>query len=181
MSPRVSGTVVFDHRAAYQELIGRERLDAAIASLPEELRREYLDVLPVSWLRLSTLVTLIERCAEAVGREPLALDAEAARISAQRSFRTVWKVLLRFTSDEAIVARTPLFYAKAYDTGKLTSAITAPGRAEIVLGGWPGVHPTVIQALAIATELVLSHGGRKEVVVTSTPTAHGANFAARWR
>jgi hypothetical protein len=178
---RISGTIVLDHRAAYEKLIGRDVMRAAIEELAEDRRREYLECLAVSWVRISTTVAIIEAAGRLSGRDPFELNAEATRMAAEKIFNGVWRVLLRLTSDEALVTRAPVIYARAYDTGKLTAVVRAPGRAELTLVGWPDIHPTIVGSIAIGTETVLRLAGRKNVAASILRTGEGALCVVNWQ
>jgi hypothetical protein len=53
------------------------------------------------------LEAMLLAVAEQTGRDAERLQSESVRVSADKTLRTVWRVLLRFTSDDAIVSRTP--------------------------------------------------------------------------
>jgi len=57
----------------------------------------------------------------------------------------------------------------------------APGKAEVVLNGWPGVSARHVRTLGISIATVVTLAGRKEVNVTSSPAADGAVFQLTWR
>ena len=80
----------------------------------------------------------LERIATEAGVDPNALFERSLRISSERAFKTIWRVMLRFTSDEALVARTAMIYSRTRDTGELSSRVIAPGRAEVTLRSYPG-------------------------------------------
>ena len=49
----------------------------------------------------------------------------------RKSVGKLWRALLVMTSDYSLIDRTPMFYARTYDRGSLTSDRTAPGQATL--------------------------------------------------
>lgn len=178
---RVSGAVVLDQRRAYAELVGPEALEAALATLPADRRREYDELLAVSWCRCTTITMVIEAVAAEVGREPLELDAEVVRVGVQKTFGTLWRLLLRMASDGQIVTRAPVLYAKTYDKGAFSARMIGPGHAECVLTGFPEIHDLDLQGLGIGVSEALRVSGRTDVRHAATRTADGARIDLRWR
>jgi len=178
---RVSGAVVLDQRRAYAELVGREALEAALATLPADRRREYDELLAVSWCRCTTITMVIEAVAAEVGRQPLELDAEVVRVGVQKTFGTLWRLLLRMASDGQIVTRAPVLYGKTYDKGAFSARMVEPGHAECVLTGFPEIHDLDLQGLGIGVSEALRVSGRTDVRHLATRTADGARIDLRWR
>lgn len=178
--PCASGVNVIAMREAMEELVGASVVAAAIERLPAEVRREYLEATPLSWVRMTTSWQVVDAVAAEAGRDPERLYDEAARRGIERSFKTVWRVLLRFTSDQALVARTAVIFNKSRNVGDMTSRIVGPGRAESTITGWPGMKDRHIRGITISMEAVLTLAGRRGVRVTATPTRDGASFQARW-
>lgn len=179
--PRVSGTIVRDQLAVYDEMVGRDTVRAALARIPAEDRRELEEVLPINWVRLSAFNGLLAEIARLTGRELLAMDAEAVRRGAERTFSTMWRVLLRITTDSALITRTPTFYSKGYDTGTLTARIPSPGRAELELTGFGEISDIDLQGVRIGIECVLRLAGRKDVRGTQQRTPSGGTFVITFR
>jgi len=179
--PRVSGTIVFDQLGVYRELVGPEVVGAAMAALAPDDRRELDGVLPISWVRLSAFNALLAEIARATQRDLLTMDADAVRRGTERTFTTVWRVLLRLTTDAALITRTPTFYAKGYDTGTLAARIPAPGRAELELTGFPEISDIDLQGVRIGIETVLRLSGRKDVRGTHHRTPSGGTFVVLFR
>jgi hypothetical protein len=134
----------------------------------------------VSWIRVSTADAALSAVAREAGRDPLRFQAEVARVGVEKTLGTVWRVLLRLVTDEALVKRTPLLHSKTYDTGRMTARIAQPGRAEIALDDWPEVPEIDIIAIAAGVEAVLRAAGRREVRVRHERTRSGAFYVATW-
>lgn len=181
--PRVSGAVMLDQMRVMEELAGREAMDAAMATLPPEERAELEGILPVGWVGSTATNNLVLALAQQLGRDPDKLQEEIARTGVERTMTTLWRVILRFTSDAALVKRTPLLYSKTYDVGELVSRIDRPGRADVELMGWPvpDVPRMDLIGLAMGIETVLRCAGRKDVRMRWEPRPHGALFVATWK
>ena len=104
-----------------------------------------------------------------------------ARVTVERSFTTVWRVMLRFTSDEAIISRTPAFYAKSRSVGQMATRILVPGKSESIVSGFPTIPERDIVILAASIETVIALAGRKDVKSVGERTRDGARFLTRWR
>lgn len=161
--------------------IGRDRMLAAIAALPEAVRREYLEATAVSWVATATEYAVHDAIAAAIGEDNLLFHDRMLRAAMEKSFKTVWRLLLRFTSDEALIARTPIIYAKTRNVGKLTARSPAPNRAEIVLSQYPNCGSRDVRAIGVGLEAALRLTGRRDVKLTATPRSDGALFQAEWR
>jgi len=177
----VSGVNVLGQRAALEQLVGEEAFKAALDKLPASFRATYDTVTPLSWVPIPILETMLLTVAEHTGRDPQSLQAESVRMSVERTLRTVWRVLLRFTSDDALVSRTPVFYNKTFNRGALATKIVTPGCAEIVLTGWPEVPSLQLLALGVGIEGVLYAAGRRELRSSCERTADGARYTVSWR
>lgn len=105
--PRVSGAVLLDRLGVMRERTGPERMEAAIRSLPDPVRGE-IEGMPVSWCCVEAVNAVLEAAAPESGRSPSSFQAEVVRMGVERTFETLWRIILRFTSDEALVRRTPL-------------------------------------------------------------------------
>jgi hypothetical protein len=104
-----------------------------------------------------------------------------ARTSIERTLHTLWRILLRFTSDEAIVTRTPVFFGRSFNVGTLATEIVGPGMARIRLTEWPEVPQLTMVGISVGIETVLSVAGRTQVRANMHRTADGAEFLATWR
>jgi hypothetical protein len=179
--PSASGISVLDLRAALEEICGAEVVKAALSSLPAETRSEFVEITAISWVPLTTITRVVDAVAAAAHKNPERLIDEAVRRAVERTFKTVWRVMLRFTTDAALIARTPVVYSLSRNIGRLTARMVAPGKAEVTLNDWPGVSPRHVRTLGISIVTVVTLAGRKEVSVTSTPTSDGAVFHLSWR
>ena len=88
--------------------------------------------------------------------------------------RSVWRILLRLTSDESLVARVPVFYPKSWNRGRLVARLVGPGKAESRLDGWPNVPEYTVRGVRIAFETTLRLAGRKDIESSVERHADGA-------
>lgn len=179
--PKLAGALVLENRRLLIERLGRESYERALASLTPGARSEYLNVTSVSWIDVHVAWAVIETMATQAGLDPYAVYEDIARSTVENTLRTIWRLLLRFTSDEALVSRTPRIYARAYDAGELISTITAPGVAEVKVIGWPDMPEFSLRGIQTAIETTLRVAGRENVRVTTTGrTREGPTFRATW-
>jgi hypothetical protein len=176
---KISGAVLLDNYRAIVSILGPEKTALALATLPADMREEYLGLLPVSWCSIETSRAVLVATAEAAGEPVRAFQRKVVRLGIERTVRTVWRPLLRVLGDEALLKRTPLLYAKAYTRGEL-AVVFGAARAEFFLTGWPGVPESEADGLAVGIETVLDCSGRREASVTWERMADGARFLATW-
>ena len=179
--PSASGISVLDLRAALEEIVGKDVVVQALASLPPETRSEFVEITALSWVPLATVSKVVDTVAAQAGKNPERLIDDAVRRAVERTFKTVWRVMLRFTTDAALINRTPVVYSLSRNIGRLTARIVSPGKSEVVLTEWPGVSARHVRTLGISIATVVTLAGRKNVGVTSTPTDDGARFHLTWR
>jgi hypothetical protein len=179
--PSASGISVLDLRAALEEIVGKDVVVNALASLPAETRRQFVEITALSWVPLAAITQVVDAIAVTARKNPERLIDEAVRRAVERTFKTVWRVMLRLTSDAALIARTPVVYARSRNIGRLTARVVSPGNAEVTLSDWPGVSARHVRTLGISIVTVVTMAGRKETSVTSSPTADGAMFHLTWR
>lgn len=178
--PAVAGTMVHNTLEFFRQRYGAPHLEAALGALPVA-DREALEVLPIGWAPLRALVRLYEQLSQRHDVSVEKLHSEAARWSAERTLSTIWRTLLRFTSDSALVQRAPVIYGRTWSKGALSARPLGAGRAELVLSGWPDVPEFALRSLRIGIGTTLELAGRGEVRMTSDRTPDGAIFHASWR
>ena len=181
VAPKTNGALFLDQLEVLREVVGKDTVETALRGLSQATRDEFAQVLPMTWMRTQLAEDIFNAIAREAGREPFALHAQVVRIGVERTLKTLWRLILRFTSDSALVARTPLIYSKTFDHGELTSRIAAPGRSELTLTGWPDISEMQIRGLATGIETVLRVAGRHDVKVSWDRTPTGAFLVGRWR
>ncbi len=179
--PSAAGATVQVLRRALEDIVGVNVVAGALKKLPAKVREEFDPLTPMTWVPLSTTNMAVEYIAEEARRQPDELMDAAVRRSAEQIFRTSRRLLLRFTTDHALITRTPVLYSKWRNIGQLESRLLGPGNSEIVLRGWPGVSERNVRTLAVSIETVLRLAGRRAVRMDWTRTADGARYLAYWR
>jgi hypothetical protein len=178
--PSTAGTSILDLLDSYREIVGEEAVERALASLPEDLRRRVAGLTRLSWLPVAELGVVIDAVGHAAGRDPDELLDQAARLATDRSFKKIWRVMLRLTSDEALIARTPSMYLVSRNVGKLQARVVEPGRAELTLSGWPDVSDRHLRTLGVTIVRVVELAGRRDPAIQVRRTADGALYTLTW-
>jgi hypothetical protein len=179
--PSISGISALDVLHALEEILGTDMYRRARASLSDQLRDELDAITALSWVPNTTFGSVVDRLAEHARREPEALLDEAVRRAVDRTFKTVWRTFLRFTSDEALIKRTPMIYARSRNVGQLSARIVAPGQAELRLIDWPDISDRQMRSIGVGIEAVVGLSGRHDVRMSCVHTSEGARYELRWR
>jgi hypothetical protein len=178
--PSAAGATVQVLRRVLEDMVGVNVVASALGKLPTKVREEFDPVTPMTWVPLTTTLMAVEYIATEARRPSDDLMDEAVRRAAELMFRSAWRLLLRFTTDHALIARTPVIYSKWRNIGQLESKLLGPGRSEIWLRGWPGVSERNVRTLGVSIETVLRLAGRRAVRVEWTRTTDGARYLAFW-
>lgn len=179
--PCVSGMATLDLLRTLAEVVTPETYKTALAQLPSDVAAELEALTAVSWWPLTSLGTVLDTVAQVAGLEPEAMVDETVRRSIDHTFKTVWRLLLRVTSVEAMVKRTPVIYARSRNVGQLQAHVLSPGHAEITLMGWPDVSERQMRVLSISIQRIVEISGRKDVAMIYARAPEGARFQLRWR
>lgn len=161
---RIFGAVLLEQRKVLAEIAGAEVLESVIAELPDDQREEYEGLTLLSWCRHTTATEVVVRVGRVLGKRPEAFQAEVVRAGVERLFGGIWKVLLRLSSDDALIKRTAILYSKACDRGRLDAESLSPGHVKLTLSEWPDIPDLAIIALAAGVESVLHVVGRKALI-----------------
>jgi hypothetical protein len=180
LPPSISGPLACGLRDVVLEIVGADQVQAALARVPPSLREQYTLATAVEWVPIETMETVFTEIARGVGTSVGELHERVARQSIERTMKTFWRMLLRLTTDRALISRTPVLFGKSYNRGRLTSEIPEPNVAEITLSEWPNAPPWPLRATRIGIETVLGLAGRKNARVNCTPTSDGARYRATW-
>jgi hypothetical protein len=179
-APKLSGQAVLDSRWAFEQVVGAASVRRALDSLPPSTREIYESATPLTWIPYGVMRDVHDAYARQSGRSVEDLLEDVLPKAIERSFATVWRLLLRFTSDEALVARTPLLYTRTRSRGTMTARVVQPGEGVAELTGWASIPQRDIHALAISIRTFLTLAGRAKVSVRGERTASGARFHSKW-
>ncbi|MBX7197587.1 MAG: hypothetical protein K1X94_36410 [Sandaracinaceae bacterium] len=177
--PAIYGAIILQTRVVLEEMIGPSAYREALSKLPPEDADRYAHANALDWVPIRIIEAVARAAGEATGRDWQLLNDEVSRVGSRRAFGTVWRVLLRFTSDEALMTRGPTLFGKTYNQGRVHAEFSGHGTARIALE-WPGAPELVIRTLRVAIEEVLVAGGRTKVRVTVERNARGAAFHCLW-
>ena len=174
----MSGTVMTTGREITREIIGPAAYARAMASVPPHVALEYGRVSPLTWVPLTIIEPVIQAVGVAAGRDPLELQDDVARATVERSLRSIWRVFLRFTSNEAILSRIPLIYGRSYNKGRIVATFPRPDRAVIELLEWPNAPTHILRTTRVGLEVTLRALGRASAYVSMERTPGGALYVA---
>jgi len=178
--PSTAGTSVLDLLKSYEEIVGPDVLAAAREKLPAEIRAELDAMTSLSWMPVTSVARVVDQIAAEAKADPEALLDRAVRLATKRTLTTVWRALLKLTTDAALIARTPIFYSKSRNVGRLHARLVARRRAELTLTEWPSISQRHRRTLAISIETIVTLAGRRDVEVSWEPTADGAVYRLTW-
>lgn len=178
---RMAGALAIDELAILREQIGAGAYAQTMAALPAAIRDEFLSLTAVGWVDVESVKAVFLAAAQVTGRPPEEVHRDAIRAGTEHTFRHVWRILLRaLVSDEMLISRAPSMYAKTYDTGRLSARMLAPGRAEMLVEGWPDAEEYSMRGLGIGVETVLQLAGRENTRATFYRTADGGKILVTW-
>ena len=178
--PTISGSLVTQHKKILTALVGDGSLARALASLGPLDRQAIDEASPLNYVPISSAEALFAAVARDVGGDGPSLHEQVSRTSLEQNLKTIWRLLLRFTSDEALIARTPVMFGKAFPQGQMRPRIIEPGRAEIRIEQWPDMPDYAIRGTRVAVETVLRLAGRSNVKITTSRVADGVVYGATW-
>ena len=178
--PTISGALITQHRAILVELVGESVLTSALGKLSPADREVLENGTSLSFIPIRAADAMYKAIGKESGRDYVHLHETVSRTAVDRALKTIWRLLLRFTSDEALVARTPVIFTKAFPQGVLHPRIVGPGRAEIRVESWPHMPEYAIRGTRVAVESVLRLAGRSNVKITAEPSHDGVVYHASW-
>jgi hypothetical protein len=178
--PCSAGIAITDGVRELADLVGQEVVDQALATLALDQRAELESATALSWIRVSTSAALFDAAARLAKHEPEPMVDEITRRATKRTFTTAWRMLVRLTTDEAMIKRAPTMYARGRNTGRLTAGMREPGLAALELTGWPGAPKRQIRVFGISMQTIALLSGRRDVAIQIEHTREGAQYELRW-
>ncbi len=176
---RVFGMVMIEQRRVIERMLGQAGYQRALSRLSEERRSEYTTLGMFSWCRTSTVAAFMIEGAREAELDPSEFTARVVREGFGRVMRTVWRLFMSFSSDEAIVRRAATVYTKAIDRGRAVASVEAPGHLVLEISDWPDIHALDIVAMASGIEAALEVAGRKVQVVYKKLPSQVVRFDVR--
>jgi len=104
----MSGSIVLEHRKVIVERFGMTVLNEAVAGLFDVQRQELDEARPSTWVRISTMEAFYGNLSKQLGRKVADLHVEIGRLATERTCKTLWRALLRGTTDRSPTARCPV-------------------------------------------------------------------------
>lgn len=178
--PRVSGAFVSVMREVLASQYGKPPFERAVGRLTPSDREAYVSATAMTWVEIRVLELVVNQLAEELDRPWEEIVRESSRQSQEKLLNTVHRVLMRLTTDEALISRTPMFYARSYDAGKLESSFPSPGQAIVTLSEWPTISPIQMLGLGVGIETTLRVAGRSGAKVHARRTPDGASYHCTW-
>ena len=164
-----------------RDIVGADTYAAAHGRLSPQTRHEVDTLNAMGWLPITTFNEVIEEIARSASMDPEAMLDKAVRLAVQKTFKTVWRVLLRVTSDDALIKRTPMIYSRGRNVGALSSRMVGPGHSELLLSGYPEPTDRTIRTIGVGIQSVVELAGRREVRMSYERTSDGGRYDLRWK
>lgn len=165
-------------RAYMESIAGRAVVADAIAALPAALRQSYDEATLLSWVPQVAVREVTRNVARALAMSPVELAERVVSDSVSDLCAGPWNILLRLTSDEALVSRAAAIFQRAFDKGSVETRLVAEGEVELTLRGWPAADDMDIASLAAGIRATLTAVGRASRVERSR-TGDGALYRVK--
>jgi hypothetical protein len=176
----VSAVSMMHFKDAVETLFGANVVRGGLERMAPA-RRQHLETMTgVGWIPVDTLACAVDAWAEEARVSPEELTVRGVRYATRHSFATVWRVLLHFTTDAALIARTPMIYSRSRNAGLLTAEMRQPRDARLVLSRWRDTTDRQLLSLAVAFETILELTGRAHARCGFKRTHDGGVFQLRW-
>lgn len=176
----VSGSSMHGFMEALATLYGRPMIDAGLARLPLDERIQVEQAFAQMWVPVEILAHAVDAWAEVSGISDEELTRRGVRLSTRNAVSTLWRMLFRVTTDEALITRTPILYSRIRNVGQMTSHLRAEREARVVLTGWRRGTDRQLLSLAVAIESILECSGRPRVRSTWKRTSDGGVIDLSW-
>ncbi len=159
-----------------QRRCGAARFERALETLPSVVREEYDQATALGWTQQATVREATRAVALELDVDPIELAAQVVEESVAQSLRGVWSILVRNTSDEALVSRAATIFGKSFDAGKFRAEALTAGRVRVVIEGWPRAHDMDIASIARGIVAILEVAGRRRRPGRVTALREGARI-----
>lgn len=181
IEPCTTGIAARDFQWALRSVVGDDVFEEILGSIPREARDAVRAAATAAWVPLAHIGEVIDEACRRTRLDEDALLTRTTRMSTERTLNTVWRVLLRMTSDDAIITRTPLLWKRTRNVGELTVTDHGRGFGTLEVTGWPGMSRRSALILSVNIETVLTCAGRRGVRVEWGRTPDGARYQVTWR
>ena len=155
----IFGAVLLDQREQLLKIAGPSRFAAALDRLGPRQRADYEAIGFFSWTHHATATAVTVVVAEEIGWDPARLQETVVRQGIEKTFSTIWRMLLRFPSEAALMRRAAYIYSKTIRGGSMHAEVDGD-RLWLVLEGWPDIPELDRVALRAGIEAILRLSGR---------------------
>ncbi|HVU00152.1 MAG TPA: hypothetical protein VHE30_00320 [Polyangiaceae bacterium] len=176
----MSGAFVLRQREILREMFGAEVQAQVAAALSPDTSRAVLGAHGNEWVPVAAVEEFFVAAARATKTDVATLHERVGGLASERTIRTVWRVLMRLTSDAQLMSQVPVLYRKAWNRGTLTGRMVGTRDSTLELVSWPDVPEFTMRGVKIAVAQALALAGRRGAIVTYRRTPDGASFAVRW-
>ncbi len=177
----ISGAALHAQMHAIQKALTSAQHAAMLSRLSPSDRETLAGLTAVGWAPIPLADRAMQAAAESAERAHDEFRDAIVRASITENYKTIWRVFLAITSDEALISRTSTMIHRAYDRGTVAARMVEAGRAMITVDAWPDIPDRAFHGLRVATQTVLELSGRKNVAVHASRAPAGATFDVRWR
>ena len=180
MNPRISGRLVRSSLRYLRDREGAATIAAVAQQLPQHafLRAAHLDD---AWIALAAWLEVLTAFEQRFGDPPtLRLLRETTRATMAAAVSTVWGTFLASATPDQLMARVGDFWSVSFDTGTLTVAERAHGRAKLVVDGWPDPPREVGAMVAEACAVFLARVGVGAPRVVDRVVNHRLEIDGAW-
>ena len=178
--PLFSCSLLLDQIDVMRELYGDAHVDGAIEALPVSVRQELAELASGGWCKVGTVTALKKELARRAGEGTLSLQRRVVARGTEKSLHGIWRFFLSRLSDPWLLKFSPLIYSKAFDYGALVVERIDPGRADVVVRGWPEMPDLDCVGIATAVETVLTLARRERPKLTWIRRGEEVRFVAVW-
>lgn len=169
--------LVLSQRRRMEALVGADRVAAAIDTLEPAMRRDYLDASALGWVPQPAVREVTRAVAQSAGLTGEALVERIVRDSVLELCQGPWNILLRLTSDEALIERAASLFARSFDGGTIRARRTSDA-VEIVLEGWPRPDRMDLVSIRAGIAATLEAVDRRAVIEMGAQPG-GARYVVR--
>lgn len=103
--PSLSGALYLRNEKVFRQVLGDKVVDQALASLTKEEQDILESAVPAAWIPVCVVDGCYEAIARCAGRELKSFYPQVVRLGVSQTLRSVWKVLIRLTTDRALLSR----------------------------------------------------------------------------
>lgn len=174
------GNIAIRHREGLRESVGGEAFRASLVALAEEHRSAVLSATPSGWVPVEAMQALYDAVARQVSRTPEELQFEIGSAIVERNVRSLWRMLLRLTSDAQLISQASILYSKTWNRGILEARLRGSGRASMTISNWPDIPAFTVRGVRTAIQTTMTALGRQDIRIATTENSEGVRYDIEW-